>query len=134
MIYEYFWVTGAHEEFLITLIYFELLYKATMFKILMRDATKSCYQSVRYPSLIFLESVCKMRTRESDQLKTVLAMYEQEIEQHLSQLNCQKFKTMVKKCMDQKIRARTFEAITERIVTGVLVKTRKVKHVRAQRK
>ena len=37
-------------------------------------------------------------------------MYEQDIEQHNSQLSYQKFKTMVKRCLDQRIRARSFEA------------------------
>ena len=35
----------------------------------------------------------------------------------------QKLKTMVKKCLDQKIRARNFETRNERIKTGALVKT-----------
>ena len=60
------------------------------------------------PSDDILESLKKMRERKSDQLKTVLALYEQEIEQHNSQPNYQKLKTMVKRCMEQKIRARNF--------------------------
>ena len=74
-----------------------------------------------------LESLFSMRTRESDQLKTVLATYEQEIHQHLSQPNYQFLKTMVKRCMDPKIKARNFEAGNERIEPRVLVKTRKGK-------
>ena len=56
-----------------------------------------------------------IRIGESDQLKTGLAMDEQEIEQHRSQPNYQKFTTMVKRCMDQKIRVRNFEGRNERI-------------------
>ena len=63
-----------------------------------------------------------MRTREFAQLKTVLAQYGQEIEQHISQPNYQKLKTMVKRWVAQKIRARNFEARNERIEKGVLVK------------
>ena len=75
---------------------------ATMFKILILDGTKSCNQSIRVPSDDILESLCMMRTGESDQLKTVLALYEQEIEQHLSQPTYQKLKTMAKKTYGSK--------------------------------
>ena len=37
-----------------------------------------------------------MRTRESDQFKTVLALYEQEIEQFFSKPNYQKWKTVLR--------------------------------------
>ena len=49
----------------------------------------------------------------SDQLRTVLAVCEQDIEQKKSQPSCQKLKAMVKRCIDQKIRARNFEARCE---------------------
>ena len=44
------------------------------------------------PNDKILESLYKMRTRVSDQLQTVLAMYEQEINQHLSKPSYQKSK------------------------------------------
>ena len=64
-----------------------------------------------------------MRTR--DQSKTVLTLYEQDFEQHDSQPSYQKFKTMVKRCMDQKIRARRFEARNEKIETGAPAKDKR---------
>ena len=77
--------------------------------------------------LIFqiLKSLYKMRIRVSDQLQTILAMYEQEIIENLSMPRYQKLKTMVKRLVDQKIRTRNFQTRNERIETGVLVKTRK---------
>ena len=54
------------------------------------------------PNGKILESLCQMRIRESDQRKTVLAMYEQEIRD-----------------INQKIRTRIFQARNERIETGV---------------
>ena len=45
-----------------------------------------------------LESLCKMRIRESHQLKTVVELYEMEIHQKISMSNYQKLKTMVKRC------------------------------------
>ena len=60
--------------------------------------------------------------RESDKLKTVLAIYEQQtktsIKAELSEVEDHD------RCMDQKIRTRTFEARNDRM-TGVLVKTKK---------
>ena len=53
---------------------------------------------------------------------------------NLSKPNYQKLQTTVKRCMDQKIRARNFEARNERIGTGVLVQTRKWKQVSFERK
>ena len=79
--------------FLIILIHFALRDMATMFKILVQGGTKSCCPSKRYPQTIFW-SLFRMRTRESHQLKTVLARNEQEIEQDLSQPNCQKLKPL----------------------------------------
>ena len=61
-----------------------------------------------------LGSLNKMCIRGSDQLKTVLAIHEQGI----AQPSYQKLRTMVKRCLDQKIRARSFDARHERIQTG----------------
>ena len=64
-----------------------------------------------------------MRLRKCDQLKTVLAMYEQEVNPNLSKPpNYQELKFMVMRCMDQEIRARNFEATNDRIGTGKLEK------------
>ena len=51
----------------------------------------------RVPSDDILESLYKMRILGFDQLKTVLALYEQYIEQHNSQPSYQKSRTMVKR-------------------------------------
>ena len=89
---------------------------AATFKDLIPDRTKFYVRSNMYPR--------KMRTHGSDQLKTVLTFFQQEIEQHNLQPSYQKLKTMVKRCMDQKIRARNFEARNERYETGVSAKSR----------
>ena len=80
------------------------------------------------------DSENKMRMRESDQLQTVLATYEQEINQDQSKPSCQNVKTMVKGHTDQKIRKRIFQARNERIETGVWVKTQTGKNVGAEKK
>ena len=77
----------------------------------------------KIPSNDVLESLCKLRIRESDQHKTVLELYDMEIHQKILMPNCQKLKTMVKRRKDQKLRLR--DARHGRIETGAVVKNRK---------
>ena len=51
-----------------------------------------------------LESLYKLRIRVSDQLKTVLELYDVETHQKISMPDYQKLKTMVKRSVDQKLR------------------------------
>ena len=64
----------------------------------------------KIPSDDILESLYKLRIRESAQLKTVLELYDMEIHQKISMPNYQKLKTMVKRNIDQKLRLRNFDA------------------------
>ena len=64
----------------------------------------------KIPSDVVLESVHKLRIRESEQLKTVSELSEMEIHQKISMPNYQKLKTLVKRNMDQKLRLRNFDA------------------------
>ena len=66
-----------------------------------------------------------MRIRESDQLKTVLELYDMEIHQKISVPNYQKLKTMVKRSIDQKLRLRNFGARHGSIESAAVVKNRK---------
>ena len=61
-----------------------------------------------------LESLYKLRIRESDQLTTVSELYDMEIHRKISRLDYQKMKTMVKRSTDQKLRLRIFDARNER--------------------
>ena len=72
-----------------------------------------------------LESLYKLRVRESDQPRTVLELYDMEIHQKISMPNCQKLKTMVKRSIDQKLRLRKFDARHEKIETGAVVRSQK---------
>ena len=64
----------------------------------------------KIPSDEILESLYKLRIRESDQLKTVLEWYDMEIHQKISMPNHQTLKTMVKRSTDQKLRSRNSDA------------------------
>ena len=57
-----------------------------------------------------LESLYKLTIRESAQLENVLELYDMEIHQKTSVPNYQKLKTMVKRCIDQKLRLRNLDA------------------------
>ena len=75
----------------------------------------------KVPSDDILESLYKLRIRESAQLKTVLKLYEMEIHQKISKPDYQKLKTMVKRSIDQKLPLRKFDARHEEIETGAVV-------------
>ena len=77
------------------------------------------------PSDDILESLCKLRIRESAQLKTVLELYDLKIHQKISMPNNQELKTMTKRRKDQNLRLRNFDARHGRIATGAVVKNRK---------
>ena len=79
----------------------------------------------KIPSDDILESLYKLRIRESEQLKTLLELYDMEIHQKISMPNYQKLKTMVKRSIDQKLRLRNFDARNERIQTGAVVTSRR---------
>ena len=72
----------------------------------------------KIPSDDILESLCTLRIRESDQLKTALELYDMDE-------NYQKLKTIEKRSADQNLRLRNFDAKHGRIETGAEVKNRK---------
>ena len=79
----------------------------------------------KIPSDDILETLYKLRIRESEHLKTVLELYDMEIHQKISMPNYQKLKTMVKRSFYQKLRLRNFDARHGSIETGAVVKNRK---------
>ena len=125
MIHDYFRVTGAHDA---------VLDYADLFSVTLHDDNiqefgtrwdEVLVSMSKIPSDNMLESLCKLRIRESAQLKTILELYDMEIHQKISMLNCQKLKTMVKRRKGQKLRLRIFDARHGRIETGAVVKNRK---------
>ena len=125
MIYDFFRVTGAHDK---------VFDYADSFSVTLRDDNIQEFDTrwdevllsmSKIPSDDILESLCKLRIRESDQLKTVLELYDMEIHQKISVPNYQKLKTMVKRSTDQKLRLRNFDARHGRIESGAVIKSRK---------
>ena len=60
----------------------------------------------RVPSDDVLDSLCKLRIRESDQLKTAFELYEMEIHQKISMPTYPKYQMMMKRSTDQNLRLR----------------------------
>ena len=79
----------------------------------------------KIPSGDVLESLFKLKIRESSQLKTVLKLFDMKIHQKISLPNYQKLKTMVKRSICQKLRLRNFDARHGRIETGAVVTSRR---------
>ena len=97
MIYDYFRVTGAHDT---------VLDYADLFSITLRIDNVQEFDTrwdqillsmTKIPSDDVLESLYKLRIRESAQLKTVLELCDMESHQKISMPNYQKLKTMVKR-------------------------------------
>ena len=122
MIYDYFRVTGAHDT---------VLDYADLFSITLRNDNVQQFDTrdefllsmTRIPPDDILERLYELRIRESDQLKTVLELYEKEIHQKISTPNYQRLKTMVTRSIDQKLRLRNFDARHEKIEIGAVVKS-----------
>ena len=105
MIYDYFRVTGAHDT---------VVDYADLFSVTLRDDNVQELEtrwdevllsmSKKFHPRIILDSLYKLRIRESDQLKTVLELYDMEFHQKISVPNYQKLKAMVKRSIDQKLR------------------------------
>ena len=123
MTYDYFRVTGAHGT---------VLDYADLFSISFRNDDVQEFDT-RWDEILLsvtkippdvLESLYKLRIRESDQLNTVLDLYDVE-NQKISRPDYQKLKTMVKRSTDQKLRLRNLDARHGRIEPGAVVKSRK---------
>ena len=125
MIYDYFRVSGAHD----TVSDYADLYSVALHDENIQEFDARCDEVLlsmsKIPSDDILESLYKLRIRESDQLKTVLELYDMEIHQKMSVPNYQKLKTMVKRSIHQKLRLRNFDARQVKIESGAVGKSRK---------
>ena len=81
----------------------------------------------KIPSDDILESLYKLRTRESEKLKTVLELYNVEIHQKKAGPDYHRLKTMVKRSIEQNLRMTNFEARNGNFETSAVVKNQRVK-------
>ena len=113
MVNEYFRATGAHEAVLVDSDLFRITLHGDVLQVSDTEWDEILLLISEVPNDAILESLYQMRIRESDQLQTVLAMYEQEINQDHSKPSYQKLKTM------------NVEARNERIETGYWLRLEK---------
>ena len=100
MIYEYFRVIGANDS---------VENYADLFTVVLRDDDIQEFDSkldeillsmTQIPLNEILESLYKLRIRESEKLKTVLELYNMEIHQKKAGLDDHRLKTMLKRSID----------------------------------
>ena len=122
LIYEYFRVTGANDS---------VENYADQFTVVLRNDDFQEFDSkwdgillsmTQIPSDDILESLYKSRIRESEKLKTVLELYNMEIHQKKAGPDYQRFKTMVKRSIEQNLRMKNFEATNGNYERNAVVK------------
>ena len=127
LIYEYFRVTGANDS---------VENYADLFTVVLRNDDIQEFDSkwdeillsmTQFPSDDILESLYKLRVRESEKLKTVLELYDLEIHQKKSGPDYHRLKTMVKRSIEQNLRMKNFEARNGNFETSAVVKNQRVK-------
>ena len=75
-----------------------------------------------------LEGLCKLRTRESEKLQTVLELYNMEIHQKKAGPDDHRLKTMVKRSIEQDLWNKNFEARNGNYEKNAVVKNQGTKH------
>ena len=127
LIYEYFQVTGANDSF---------KNYADLFTVVLRNDDIQEFDSkwdeillsmTQIPSDDILESLDKLRIRESEKLKTVLELYNMEIHQKKAGLDYHRLKTMVKRSIEQDLRMLNFGARNGNYETSAVVKNQGTK-------
>ena len=127
LIYEYFRVTGANDS---------VENYADLFTVVLRnddirefDSTwdENLLPMTQIPSDEILESLYKLRIRESEKLKTVLELYNMEIHQKEAGPDYHRLKTMVKRSIEQKLRMKNFEARNGNYERNAVVKNQGTK-------
>ena len=127
LIYEYFRVTGANDS---------LKHYADLFTVVLRNDDIQEFDSkwdeillsmTQISSDDILESLYKLRIRESEKLKTVLELYDLEIHQKKLGPDYHRLKTMVKRSIDQNLRMKNFEARNGNYETSAVVKNQGTK-------
>ena len=132
MIYEYFRVTGANDS---------VENYADLFTVSLRNDDIQEFDSkwdgillsmTKIPHDDILEGLYKLRTRESEKLKTVLELYDLEIHQKKLGPDYHRLKTMVKRSIEQDIRNKNFGARNGNYEKNAVVKSHGTKQ-RVQR-
>ena len=126
LIYEYFRVTGANDS---------VENYADLFTVALRNDNVQEFDTnwdeillsmTQIPSDDILEGLYKLRIRESEKLKTVLELYNMEI-QKKAEPDYHRLKTMVKRSIEQNLRMKNFEARNGNCERNAVVKNQRAK-------
>ena len=93
-----------------------------IFRNSIRNGTTNLLSMTQIPPDDILESLYKLRIRESEKLKTVLELYNTEIQQKKTGPDYHRLKTMVKRSIEQNLRMENFEARNGNYETSAVVK------------
>ena len=127
LIYDHFWVTGSHDS---------VENYTDLFTIVLQNDDIQEFDSkwdgillsmTKIPHDDILESLHKLRIRESEKLKTVLELYNFEIHQKKAEPDYHRLETMVKRSIEQNLRLKNFEARNGNVETSAVVKNQWVK-------
>ena len=119
MIYDYFRVTGVNDS---------VLDYADLFSVVLRNDNiqefdtrwdKILLSMEQFPPDDILESLYKVRLRESEKLKTVVHLYNLEIHQKRAKPHYHSLKIMVTRYIEQDLRSRNSDARDERIESNI---------------
>ena len=97
--------------------YLQLFFEMMIFRNSIQSGTEF-YCPSKIPSDDILESLYKLRIRESEKLKTVLELYTMEIHLKKAGPDYHRLKTMVKRSIEQDIRNNNFGARNENFETS----------------
>ena len=127
LIYEDFRVTGANDS---------VENYSDLFTVVLRNDDIQEFDSKwdgillsmkKIPSDDILEGLYKLRTRESEKLKTVLDLYDLEIQQKKAGPDYRRLKTMVRRSIEPNLRMKNFEARNGTSERGAVVKNQGTK-------
>ena len=79
----------------------------------------------QFPPDDIVESLYKLRIRDSEKIKTVLELYNMEIHQEKAKPDYHRLMTRVKRGIEQNLRSRNLEARYGKIESNILVKSRR---------
>ena len=128
LIYEYFRVTGANDS----VENYADLFTSGLRNDDIQEFRFKVGHMTQIPSVDILESLYKLRIRESEKLKTVLELYDLEIHQKKAGPDYHRVKTMAKRSIEQDLRNRNFGARNGNNERNAVVKNQRTKQ-RGQR-
>ena len=110
LIYDYFRVTGANDSVENYADLFTVVHRNDDIQEFHTKWDEILLSMTQIPSDDILENLYKLRIRESEKLKTVLELYNMEIHQKKAGPDHHRWKTMVKRSIEQNLRMKNFEA------------------------